>query len=92
MITSLSAKASFEGFLYHYTSQAGLLGIIQKREIWATNLLFLNDTAELNYAIQIMRQEIENLKEKLSVEEFRFIKEFSEVKDIDFSDEELGLL
>ena len=29
--------------LYHYTSQAGLFGIIQDRQIWATNVLFLND-------------------------------------------------
>jgi len=50
--------------LYHYTSQDGLLGIIQNRKIWATNLLFLNDSMEFNYAIQILRESIEKLEEE----------------------------
>ena len=28
--------------LHHYTSSDGLLGIIQTRELWATNVLYLN--------------------------------------------------
>ena len=67
--------------LYHYTSQDGLLGIVQKREIWATNLLFLNNSMELNYAIQMLQHAIEKMKQNLSEEEFRFIKEFGEQLD-----------
>jgi hypothetical protein len=32
--------------LYHYTTQDGLLGIIEKQEFWATDVRFLNDTRE----------------------------------------------
>jgi Protein of unknown function (DUF2971) len=32
--------------LYHYTTQEGLLGIIEKGCIWATHLRYLNDTSE----------------------------------------------
>jgi hypothetical protein len=54
---------SLPNVLYHYTSQAGFLGIIQTREIWASNLLFLNDSMEFNYARKILQQEIRNLQE-----------------------------
>jgi hypothetical protein len=32
--------------LYHYTSAAGLQGILENQELWATNIDFLNDTEE----------------------------------------------
>jgi hypothetical protein len=35
--------------LYHYTSLDGLLGILGKRAIWATNAICLNDMSELSY-------------------------------------------
>jgi hypothetical protein len=72
---------SLPNILYHYTSQAGLLGIIQTREIWATNLLFLNDSMELNYALQILHKEIKNLEKSVSPEEFGFVNEFGENLD-----------
>lgn len=36
--------------LYHYTSSAGLLGILSSRELWTSNVLFLNDAEELIHA------------------------------------------
>jgi hypothetical protein len=36
--------------LYHYTNAAGLLGIVEKRALWATDVQFLNDGEELIYA------------------------------------------
>ncbi len=39
--------------LYHYTTQAGLLGIVSSREIWATKIQFLNDTSEFSLALEI---------------------------------------
>lgn len=36
--------------LYHYTSAAGLLGIIRNRRIWATESNFLNDPSEIAFA------------------------------------------
>lgn len=39
--------------LYHYTSQAGLLGIITTKTLWVTNLHYMNDAMEFAYAIDL---------------------------------------
>lgn len=44
--------------LYHYTTAAGLLGIIQQKEIWATHTQYLNDPLEFRHALQIVREEL----------------------------------
>lgn len=36
--------------LYHYTDAAGLVGIVQHEELWATDVQFVNDGEELLYA------------------------------------------
>lgn len=46
------------GTLYHYTTQAGLLGIIETKEIWATHTQFLNDTKEYRHAVDAVTTEI----------------------------------
>jgi hypothetical protein len=40
--------------LYHYTNQAGLLGIIKNREIWATHTQYLNDSKEYRHAVDVV--------------------------------------
>lgn len=35
--------------LYHYTNAQGLIGILQGKAIWASNVCFMNDTKELVY-------------------------------------------
>ena len=45
-------------FLYHYTSQQGMLSIINDRKIWASDILYLNDAAEFELAIKIAHSEI----------------------------------
>lgn len=35
-----------QGLLYHYTTQAGLIGILRSKSIWATHFQYLNDTSE----------------------------------------------
>lgn len=57
-----------ERILFHYTSLEGLLGIISSKSIWATNVLYLNDASELNYSINLLREEINNVKEKIPVD------------------------
>jgi len=37
--------------LYHYTSQHGLLGILDSQSVWATNTHFLNDPTEFVHGI-----------------------------------------
>jgi hypothetical protein len=42
--------------LYHYTAAEGLLGMLQSRQMWATNVRFMNDTSELDYGIRLVRE------------------------------------
>jgi hypothetical protein len=46
--------------LYHYTSTDGLLGILASGELWATNVLYLNDSAELADAITVLDSALED--------------------------------
>ena len=41
--------------LNHYTTQGGLLGIIQNKEIWATHTQYLNDSREFTHAIGLAK-------------------------------------
>jgi hypothetical protein len=38
--------------LYDYTRQSGLLGIIGKRQIWATHSQYLNDRREYKHTLE----------------------------------------
>jgi hypothetical protein len=77
------ASSNFPMPLYHYTSQKGLLGIIHDRRIWATNVLFLNDSTELNYAIRLVQENITKRleQENLDKGESRFLEDLSEDLD-----------
>jgi hypothetical protein len=44
--------------LYHYTTGDNLIQIIQSQELWATQASCLNDTTELTYAADQLRQRI----------------------------------
>jgi hypothetical protein len=50
--------------LYHYTSPAGLDGILRTRKLWASSLEYLNDAAELGQARDLMRLELEQRAER----------------------------
>jgi hypothetical protein len=47
--------------LYHYTTQSGLLGIIEHKQIWATHTQYLNDRREFLHAIDLVRHEIDEM-------------------------------
>lgn len=40
--------------LFHYTSHAGLLGIIQSGGMYLSDARFLNDSSELHYGVEVM--------------------------------------
>ena len=44
-----------KGLIYHYTNQAGLLGILSSKEIWATHIRYLNDASEYNRGLEIVK-------------------------------------
>lgn len=48
--------------LYHYTTEAGLLGIVSSKEIWASHTQYLNDVREFRHAIEIVVEELSNMK------------------------------
>jgi Protein of unknown function (DUF2971) len=45
--------------LYHYTDQAGLLGIIKESELWATKVQYMNDTTEFGRAVELAKSRIQ---------------------------------
>lgn len=52
--------------LYHYTTQTGLLGILEKDSLWATKIHFLNDSSEyalaFDLASDVLRKRIKTEK------------------------------
>jgi hypothetical protein len=60
---SIAMDSNLEGetppeILYHYTSQAGLIGILDTRTIWASKIHYLNDSREFALALDIARLEL----------------------------------
>jgi len=49
--------------LWHYTTPEGLTGIIESSSLWATDVFYLNDSAEFMHGINIARKII---KQKIS--------------------------
>jgi hypothetical protein len=47
--------------VFHYTSLEGLLGITASASIWATNILYLNDASEFNYAKSLLSEELRRI-------------------------------
>ena len=41
--------------LYHYTSPAGLLGIVKSRSLWASGIHYLNDSSEYRHAVGVLQ-------------------------------------
>jgi hypothetical protein len=44
--------------LYHYTSFNGLLGIVDSRTLWASDIRYMNDSAELKHTADLIGAEI----------------------------------
>ncbi|OZG74502.1 hypothetical protein BTA51_05745 [Hahella sp. CCB-MM4] len=60
MIGSISAKLYSDNpteTLYHYTSYTGLMGIVESGTIWAGDIRYMNDSAELRHTADLIRQE-----------------------------------
>jgi len=49
-------------FLYHYTSQKGLLGILQTKKLWMTSILYLNDSSEFKHTLDLVKSEMMKYK------------------------------
>ena len=54
-----SLKNPIPSILYHYTTQKGLLEIVNTKTIWATNIFYLNDSLEYEYAVKLIQDVID---------------------------------
>lgn len=52
--------------IYHYTSIDGIIGILRNKELWFTNIYFLNDNQELFYTYKLIDEVIKEIKKELS--------------------------
>ena len=48
-----------KGLLYHYTTLTGLLGIVGSKKLWASDIRYMNDSAELKHSADLIRQEVQ---------------------------------
>jgi Protein of unknown function (DUF2971) len=44
--------------LYHYTTFTGLVGIVKSQVLWASDIRYMNDSAELKHSADLIRMEI----------------------------------
>ena len=45
--------------VYHYTTFSGLMGIVESGSLWASDIRYMNDSAELNHMVTLTRAEVE---------------------------------
>ena len=68
----------------HYTSLEGFRGIIESKNIWATNVMFLNDNKEYFHAFEVFDSEFERFKEDIkpsSNDDLFFLAAFRQCMD-----------
>ena len=86
LATLLAAMASVQEILsrrppeilYHYTSQEGLLGIICKKEMWASHTQYLNDQREFRHAIELVRDELSRMVRQANTQTRPFVEEMNQ--------------
>lgn len=61
------------GTLFHYTSQSGLLAILDQKRLRATDIRFLNDAQEFEHASTVALAAISDLAETLDADERDFL-------------------
>ncbi len=49
-------SGAVDQFLYHYTSIGTAERIVQSKELWATNIYYLNDGSEFTHGKRLMRE------------------------------------
>ena len=61
-------------YLYHYTNGNSFLGIIQKLEMWASHIRFMNDLKEEVYALELLERRLPDLLKTTSLNPNKMIK------------------
>lgn len=47
-----------DGLLYHYTTFRGLMGIVENCCLWASDIRYMNDSAELRHTVNLLSREV----------------------------------
>jgi hypothetical protein len=73
-----------DSLLYHYTDLNGFMGIFDTKDLWASNALFLNDSSELKYGLDLSRDKFEkvflSISDKKTKEKFEnFYKNYLQI-------------
>jgi len=69
--------------LFHYTSAEGLVGILSSKSIWMTELRYMNDMSELQYAKDKISTRLSTYAEKHNINEIQeeFLKRIASAFD-----------
>jgi hypothetical protein len=75
------------GPFFHYTNQPGLRGIIETKSLWFTDIFCLNDSTELNYALNLIQEELDKRmgeadKDSAGHETLQFLKTNCDYQEI----------
>lgn len=65
--------------LYHYTDAHGLMGIIQRRALWATDVGFLNDSKEIFAGIDLIKRRCDEILVRLAGSDSHILKAATEL-------------
>lgn len=60
VVSEAVGKIELPDVLYHYTTGDGLIGILQNKKIWATNVGYMNDSEEFIQGAKALRREAES--------------------------------
>lgn len=58
------SEARGQTYLYHYTTAKGLIGIVEQKKIWATEIFYLNDWEEFHAGLKLAIKHLQKLHEK----------------------------
>jgi hypothetical protein len=64
--------------LYHYTGIGGLLGIVDRRAIWASHVYYLNDSKEILQACDVLQNLLTKRVDAVDAGEREFLRQFSD--------------
>jgi hypothetical protein len=68
--------------LYHYTSQQGLIGVVTKHVLWATDIRYLNDSSEYSYGEEIVKKVVSRRRKGARGDLKKFYEDFDAVEDM----------
>ncbi len=59
--------------IYHYTTQKGILGIVSRLEMWATQVHFLNDKNEVFLTFKLLERELRKQADKVQSQAMKVV-------------------